>query len=195
MLRVRDVMTADPVTIGPDASLRDAVELLTRHAVSGVPVVRGRRVLGTLSARDIVAFEALTPGVPRERDDEDVWVEPEPIILDDTDTPTSAFFADLWEDAGADVAERFRATDSPEWDVLAEHTVDEAMSPGVFAVQLTTSVEAAAEFMKMTGTHRVMVIHGNQLVGIVTTMDITRAVAEQRIRRASPASRSFLPSG
>jgi CBS domain-containing protein len=195
MLCVRDVMTADPVTIGPDASLRDAVELLTRHAVSGVPVVHGRRVLGTLSARDIVTFEALTPGVPRERGDEDVWVEEPPLIVDDNDTPPSAFFAELWEDAGADVAERFRVNDSPEWDMLEEHTVDEAMSSGVLAVRPSTSVEAAAEFMKMTGAHRVVVIAGNELVGIVTTMDITRAVAEHRITRASTASRSPRPSG
>lgn len=182
MLCVRDVMTPDPVTIGPEANLRDAVELLTRHGISGVPVVRGGRVVGTLSARDIIAFEASTPGVPTERDDDDdVWVETAPLFTDDTDTPPSAFFADLWEDAGADVAERFRNTDSPEWDVLAEHTVDEAMSRGVLAVRPASPLQRAAEFMKLTGAHRVLVIDEDRLVGIITPMDITRAVAEHRL--------------
>jgi CBS domain-containing protein len=183
MLCVRDVMTPDPVTIGPEANLRDAVELLTQHGISGMPVVRGVRVLGTLSARDIIAFEASTPGVPTKRDgDEDVWVETTPLFADDTDTPPSAFFADLWEDAGVDVAERFRNTDSPEWDLLAEHTVDEAMSRGVLAVRPSSPLQAAAEFMKLTGAHRVLVIDGDRLVGIITPMDITRAVADHRLR-------------
>jgi CBS domain-containing protein len=182
MLCVRDVMTTDLVTIGPDANLRDAVELLTRYGISGVPVVRGGRVIGTLSARDIVSFEASIPGVPTTRDnDDDVWVDSEPLILDDADTPPAAFFAELWEDAGADVAERFRANGSPEWDVLGEHTVDEAMSRGVLAVRPSSAIQTAAELMKARGAHRVLVIDRDQLVGIVTTMDITRAVAEHRL--------------
>jgi CBS domain-containing protein len=183
MLSVRDVMTTELVTIGPEANLRDAVELLTRYGISGVPVVLGQRVIGTLSARDIVSFEASTPGVPTTRsNDDDVWVDSEPLILDDADTPPAAFFSELWEDAGADVTERFRATDSPEWDLLAEHTVDEAMSRGVLAVRPSSSVQMAAELMKARGAHRVLVIDRDQLVGIVTPMDITRAVAEHRLQ-------------
>ena len=182
MLCVCDVMTPDPVTIGPEANLRDAVELLTRHGISGVPVVRGGRVIGTLSARDIVAFEASTPGIPTERSgDDDVWIDTPALFADDTDTPPSAFFADLWEDAGADVVERFRNTDSPEWDLLAEHTVDEAMSRGVLAVRPSSPLRSAAESMRLTGAHRILVIDDERLVGIITPMDITRAVAEQRL--------------
>lgn len=182
MLCVRDVMTPDPVTIGPEANLRDAVELLTLHGISGVPVVRGGRVMGTLSARDIITFEASTPGIPTERDDDDdVWVERAPLFADDSETPPSAFFADLWEDAGADVVERFRITDSPEWDLLAEHTVDEVMSRGVLAVRPASPLQTAAEFMKVTGAHRVLVVDDERLVGIITPMDITRAVADHRL--------------
>ena len=182
MLLVRDVMTTDLVTLSPEATLRDAVELLTRYSISGVPVIRGGRVVGTLSARDIVSFEASTPGVPTEREDRrDVWVESEPLLLDDADTPPAAFFAELWEDAGADVAERFRVSDSPEWDVLAEHTVDEAMSRGALAVKPETPVHVAAALMKVRGAHRVLVMDQDRLVGIITPMDITRAVAEHRL--------------
>jgi CBS domain-containing protein len=188
MLRVRDVMTANPITIGAEANLRDAVELLTRNGISGVPVVRGSRVVGTLSARDIVTFEASTPGVPTERADEDVWVESPPLLFDDADMPASAYFVELWEDTGPDVAERIRITDSPEWDILAEHTVDEAMSHAVLAVHPSSAVQSAADYMKASGAHRVLVIDEGRLVGIVTTMDITRAVAENRlIERAHPA--------
>lgn len=185
MLCVRDVMTPDPITIGPEASLRDAVDLLTRHGISGVPVMRGERVMGTLSARDIIAFEASTPAVPTERNEpDDVWEETPPLFADDTDTPPSVFFADLWDDAGADVAERLRINDSPEWDLLAEHTVDEAMSRSVLAVRPGSPLQTAAEFMKLTGAHRVLVLDQDRLVGIITPMDIARAVAEHRLSTA-----------
>jgi CBS domain-containing protein len=181
MLCVRDVMTTDPITIGPQANLRDAVELLTQHGISGVPVVRGGCVVGTLSARDIVTFEASTPGVPTERGDDDVWDEGGRLFVDDAETSPSAFFAEFWEDAGADVTERFRITDSPEWDLLAEHTVDEVMSRDILAVRPSYPLQTAAEYMKRTGAHRVLVVEEQQLVGIVTPMDITRAVAEHRL--------------
>jgi CBS domain-containing protein len=192
MLRVCDVMTASPITISPEANLRDAVELLTRYGVSGVPVVRGGCVMGTLSARDIVTFEASTPGVPTRREEPDIWAEDAQPLLDDSEIPASAFFAELWEDAGADVAERFRVSDSPEWDVLAGHSVEEAMSTAVLAVRPGVSVQTAAEFMRVTGAHRVLVIDQDGLVGIITPMDITRAVAEHRLnqrRGASPERR------
>ena len=37
--KVRDVMTADPLTLAPDDDLRDAVELLVEDKIGGIPVV------------------------------------------------------------------------------------------------------------------------------------------------------------
>lgn len=181
MLSVREVMTAEPITIAPEATLRDAVELLTANGVSGLPVVASGHVVGTLSARDIVSFECGTPGVPMERDDDDVWQEGTAVFSDDNSVPPAAYFAELWEDAGADVTERFRCSDTPEWDFLREHTVQEAMSQDILAIEPAAPVQTAAEFMKRSGAHRVLVTDASRLVGIITTMDITRAVAEQRL--------------
>src|SRR5215510_3620421 len=125
MLTLQDLMTPAPVTITPGATLRDAVELLTKVGVNALPVTDGDDIVGVLSAQSIVAFESLTPGVPAERDSSDVW-ESEPPSEDD-DIPAVAYFAELWEDAGSDLDERFRVTDSPEWDFLSEHLVEEAM--------------------------------------------------------------------
>src|SRR5690606_4242377 len=43
----------DPVTVEPDQSLRDAVAVMRKHNVSGVPVVRGSRPVGILTSRDL----------------------------------------------------------------------------------------------------------------------------------------------
>jgi CBS domain-containing protein len=53
-MKVRDLMTKDVVTVGPDASLREAAALLAEHRVSGLPVTVDRTVVGVLSEADIV---------------------------------------------------------------------------------------------------------------------------------------------
>ena len=181
-LSVADVMTLDPVAIAPDATLREAVELLTRHGIGGLPVIASGKPVGTLSARDIIAFASTTPGVPTERADDDIWQEDAPPLLDDTDeTSAAAYFAELWEDAGADVAERFRVTDCPEWDLLRTHTVEEAMTTVVVVVTPRTPLAAAAEDIRRAGVHRALVVTDDRVVGVVTTSDVSRAVAEHRI--------------
>ena len=57
-------MVVNPITLGPEASLADALELMASHRISGIPVVEGegRRLVGILTNRD-VRF-ATDPSVP-----------------------------------------------------------------------------------------------------------------------------------
>ena len=57
-------MVVNPITLGPDASLADALELMAAQRISGIPVVEGeaRRLVGILTNRD-VRF-ATDPSVP-----------------------------------------------------------------------------------------------------------------------------------
>ena len=184
MLRLRDIMTADVVTISPQTTLRDAAELFAARHVGGAPVVEGAAVVGVLSASDILAFVASTPGVPREGEEPDEWDEwGEDTRSETEDEPSAHFFTELWADAGADVTERMATPASAEWDVLAEHTAAEAMTRRVFALPPTADVSAAAERMRAADVHRVLVMEGGALLGIVTTMDLARAVADHRIVR------------
>ena len=176
MLTVEQVMTSDVLVLSPETTLRDAVEALATRHVSGAPVISGGRVVGTLSASDVLSFEASMPGVPTEREASESLLDDFVDWEDETDPPAS-YFTDLWEDAGADAAERFSSTETPEWDVLTEHTVGEAMSHTVLAVPPSAPLQLAAEAMDQSGAHRVLVLDAGRLVGIVTTMDVTRVVA------------------
>lgn len=60
MLRLRDIMTTELVTVSPELSLRDAMELLVTSHVSGAPVVAQHRVVGVVSATDLLGFAAAT---------------------------------------------------------------------------------------------------------------------------------------
>ncbi len=46
-------MIVDPITIEPDQKVRDALELMNRYRISGVPVVKGRKLVGILTNRDL----------------------------------------------------------------------------------------------------------------------------------------------
>src|SRR3984957_12276732 len=46
-------MIVDPVTIAPEMTVREALEMMNKYKVSGVPVTRGPRLVGILTNRDL----------------------------------------------------------------------------------------------------------------------------------------------
>jgi len=66
--QVGQVASSDPVTVSPDQSLDDAVELMTHHQVRRLPVVAEGKLVGVLSQADIAleAKEKVTAEVVQE---------------------------------------------------------------------------------------------------------------------------------
>ena len=46
-------MVVDPITIDPERRVRDALELMNKYRISGVPVIKNRRLVGILTNRDL----------------------------------------------------------------------------------------------------------------------------------------------
>src|SRR6201982_998112 len=46
-------MIVDPVTISPDITLRQALEIMEKYRISGLPLTRGSRLTGILTNRDL----------------------------------------------------------------------------------------------------------------------------------------------
>jgi CBS domain-containing protein len=204
MLRVRDIMTTDLISLDPNLTIREAMDVFASKRISGAPVVSGDEVVGVVSASDLLQFAAAMPGVPTER-------ERGPDLLDDvrddageiepeceSDDPAGLFFTDLWDDSGASVVERMGAPATSEWNSLEEHTVSEAMTRApVHALTPDTFVTVAADYMRTEKIHRVLIMTGAKLLGVVTTSDITEAVADGKLtahtyvfdRRLTTASR------
>jgi CBS domain-containing protein len=185
MLRLRDIMATDVVAISSEATVRDAMELLSRHHISGAPVVNGSTLVGVVSATDLMEFAAALSGVPTELDTREEWNESvDPSLDDEVDQenePGCAFYADMWEDAGADVTQRLATPSTPEWNALEEHTVGEVMTRApLVTLRPDACAETAADLMRTKGIHRILVTEDDALVGIVSALDIVMAAADHR---------------
>jgi CBS domain-containing protein len=184
MLCVRDIMTREVVTLAPETTIREAMETLSTNHLSGVPVVAGERVVGVISMTDILGFivnapEAAAPNQGTSIDES--WEEADEKLDDDDDTRVSALSDDLWDEWTQDSDARVDDA-PPEGDrLLDQRTVEDAMNREAFSVPPGAPVRAAASMMRDRGIHRVLVMDRKSLVGIVSSLDIARAVSERGV--------------
>lgn len=184
MLRVRDIMTTSVTTLAPDNTLREAMERLSAANLSGAPVVGSGGLVGVLSTSDLLSFAATLQTAPVSTPAdlaEMEWQEPEDREeFLDTSSPSSTFFAELWDNAIDDVADRIALTGDAGGDDLEQHDVAEIMTTRVWTLPSSADAREAAELMRQHSIHRILVVDDGALVGIVSSLDITRAVADGR---------------
>lgn len=140
-------MTRNMVCLRPQTTLRSAASTLRRKKISGAPVVNLEgRLVGVLSERDIV--EAVLAGLaiqaPRR------WLD---MILGHSPVDLEAVFRVL----------RGR---------LSGLKVEDVMSIEVVSVPPEMLRSHAAERMDVRGLHRLMVVRGGKLVGVVARSDL-----------------------
>jgi len=93
-------------------------------------------------------------------------------------TDLLAFLADLNDTTPSLTFRRRRGCMTP----LEDVTVDEVMTRKVQSLPPDCSVDEAAVLMGQRQIHRVLVMRGDILLGIVSTSDVAKAVAEHRIK-------------
>jgi len=140
MLKVKDLMTCDLLTLAPNTTIREAAEVLATEHVSGAPVVHVGRPLGMVSAADLLEFIAALPADPE------------------------------------------AVSGGLEHGILDDHTVEEAMTRGpLTTIGPDAPASRAAELMQAEGVHRLPVVEDGKLVGIITTTDLVKAVADRKL--------------
>jgi len=165
MRTVRDIMRSEVISVPPETSLQELVQLLDAEGISGVPVLdASNRVLGVVSRTDVIRYAARQPELPQ----------------------ADAF----WETfaAGDDDAEEVYFL-SPESSVmvfpsqtmdslaLGDVTVEEIMTPVAFGVDPEMLVPELADFLVKGRIHRALVVDEERLVGIVTAFDLLQMLA------------------
>ena len=147
---VGDVMNRDPVTIGPEASLFDALILMRSRDISGLAVVEaGQYVVGVLSQKDLARSLGVAFSLP------------------DTKGLLDVLLAGIRSDPEI-FAMNFRRA-------LQTTTVGSVMSRPPILVQVDAPLELAMEVMSENSISRLPVVDQNRLVGIVTPTDLVSA--------------------
>jgi CBS domain-containing protein len=194
MLKVRDIMTPDVITLRPDMTLEEASGVFAQNHVSGAPVVANAEVVGVVSQSDILEFvtAASTAGEPGGIDvrapEEESERRPLPTWEEESAMPAS-FFSQRWtepdESSAAQLIESEALSETAGYEVtlLAAHTVDEVMTRAIHAVHPGAEVVTVADYMRRVGIHRVLVMDGKKLLGILTSLDVATAVADHRLER------------
>src|SRR5690606_19110827 len=114
MLRLRDIMTTDVLSVSPELTVREAMEILDGRHISGAPVVANGNIVGIVSATDLLAFAASLPDVRRQSSEDEEWDASSDVPQWNEDDAPAAYFTDVWDDAVDGVDARFEEIRGPQ---------------------------------------------------------------------------------
>ena len=147
MLKVKDIMTTEIITVSPETEIVQATKLLLENRINGVPVLdETGRLVGILCQSDLIAQQQKLP-------------IPSFFTLLDGLIP-------LISEKQLDKQVR----------KIAAVTVAEAMTPNPVTVQPDTNIEEVAALMVDRNFHTIPVVDEGELVGIVGKEDILRTL-------------------
>ncbi len=176
---VRDVMQENVITTSPETHISEVVQLLERERISGVPVVGDNgQLLGVVSMRDVIRLARELDAVPEARR----WgltitgAARESKFLD---APVEGeFFAYYVTPQGKFVDVRDQVRELP-GGLFDGYKVEDVMTPAPVTIGPDASLRDLAALLRRGPMHRALVVEGRRLMGIVTTMDVLAAVAEE----------------
>ncbi|HOX34539.1 MAG TPA: CBS domain-containing protein [Methanoregulaceae archaeon] len=152
-MRVQDIMTKNPVTCSIDTPLREAVGLLRKFHIGGLPVMDGSELAGIITESDI--FSQLETS----RISDDLWL---PSPLEIIEIPIREYIN--WEKTRSALSN------------IGDTPVKKVMTHRVVTATEDMDIEAAASLMLKEGIARLPVLRGKTLVGIITRADIVQGV-------------------
>ena len=141
-LRVREVMQEDWPTLGPNATVEEAIKLFAESRISGAPVVSDGYLRGIVTEGDL--------------------------IFRDAEVKSPGFLDILGGIIPLGNMEEYRR----EALKSAGVTVDEVMTGDVVTVDPDATLAETATLMAEERKKILPVVEGNRLVGVITRMDI-----------------------
>ncbi|GFK95171.1 Inosine-5'-monophosphate dehydrogenase [Fundidesulfovibrio magnetotacticus] len=151
MLKAKDIMTAQVVTLTPDTSIAEAAQTLLEKRINGCPVVNASgKLVGILCQSDLVAQQKRLS-------------LPTVFTLLDGLVPMTSM-ADL----------------DREMEKIAAISVSQAMTPDPQTVTPETPVEDVATLMVDRGFHTVPVMEAGRVCGVIGMEDILRTLSARK---------------
>lgn len=170
-------MSTEVIVVPPEMTMREIAMVFSEAHISGVPVVSGGRVVGVVSTTDLLDFAAAPRGPDPASEGAGSASEPAYPGWPGSTDPPAEFFIRYWADRGVDVHEQLAGAWGDEADRLLDgFTVGDVMSRRLHSLPPETELSEAADYMLRYEIHRVLVMEDNRLVGVVTTVDMVRAM-------------------
>ena len=154
-LRARDIMQRNVLGVPPDMLIPELVDFLISHRVSGVPVIETGKVVGIVSRSDLVravSLERSLAGVVAQGFEQEEFAPGEVPL-----TP---------------------GLRSSAVQALERRSVRAIMVADPVCVAPDTPVAEVARLLVTKHMHRVLVTDGAQLLGLISSLDVVRLVAE-----------------
>lgn len=147
MIKAKDIMTRNVISVGPDTEIAQAARLLLEKRINGVPVINSAgKLVGILCQSDLIAQQKSIP-IPSLFTLLDGYI---PL------TPTKRM--------------------DKEVEKIAATKVAEAMTAPPMTVDPETDIEKIAALMVEKNFHTVPVVDANTLVGIIGKEDVLRTL-------------------
>ena len=148
-MRVRDLMTVDVFSVRTDAAVNDIARLMSKHHVSGVPVLGAAgELVGIVTELDLIVRNGRLEM---------------PVFL-------QVFDAVVPLELPGHLTTRLRH--------MLGTRAEDVMTRGVHTVTPDTDVEALVELMVKRGANPVPVLEDGRLAGIVSRSDLVRMMAK-----------------
>lgn len=149
MLKVRDIMTADVVSVKKETTIRDLAELFTTRRVGSVPVVdQNDNLIGIVTESDLI------------EQDKSLHI---PTVI-------SLFDWVLYLESDKKFEKELQK--------MTGQTVGDIYVETVETVTPDTPVNVVADIMSSKKLHAVPVVDGRRLVGIVSRIDLIRTMVK-----------------
>ena len=153
MLKARDIMTEDVITIRPEATVEELARLLIDHRISGVPVVDDTGgLIGIVTENDLIAQNKRLH------------------------IPTIIRLFDAYIMLGSGRMEE-------EIRKMAATTVGEICTKDVVTVKEDTTLEDIATIMSEKGIHLLPVVKNSRVIGIIGKADVVGAMTREAGKR------------
>ena len=147
MLKVKDIMTRELITVSPETEISQATKLLLENRINGVPVTdETGKLVGILCQSDLIAQQKKLP------------------------IPSFFTFLD-----GLIALSSMKQLEK-EVQKIAAITVAQAMTPNPVTVRPDTDIEKVAALMVDKSFHTIPVMDKGELVGIVGKEDILKTL-------------------
>ncbi len=154
MLKARDIMTRNVITVKPDMDILQAAKLLLDNHINGLPVLDDAgRLLGIICQADLISQQEKLP-------------IPSYFVLLDSVIPLN-----------------LPKTIEKELHKITAAKVADAMSAKPITVTPETSLEDIATLMVKHNIHTLIVMDRDEMVGIIGKEDVLRTIMSSEIKK------------